>query len=107
MNDKFEVVSGFSVKGISDSTDKITIEGFANTTDKDRVGDVITEEAWVKGGLNNYLKNPILLAYHDHTKPIGEVVDYNVGPKGLHIVAEISKTAGEVYDLAKEGILKE
>lgn len=84
----------------------LVISGYANTTSKDRVGDVILEQAWVNGGMDNYLKNPIVLAYHDPTRPIGEVVDYGVSNKGLHVIAEISKAAGDVYELIKTGILK-
>ena len=106
MTDKLlKFTSGFSVKS-SDSEDSIIIEGYANTTTKDRAGDIILEEAWTKGGLDNYLKNPILLAYHNHPKPIGTVVDYGVNNQGLKVVAEISKAAGEVYDLIKSEILK-
>ena len=106
MTDKLlKFTSGFSVKSV-DGEDSITIEGYANTTTKDRMGDVILEEAWSKGGLDNYLKNPILLAYHNHQKPIGIMVDYGVNNQGLKIVAEISKAAGEVYDLIKSEILK-
>ena len=102
---KFELhCKDFTVKEGSDTT--LIISGFANTTTKDRVGDVILEEAWTKGGLDNYLKNPIVLAYHDPSKPIGEVVDYGVNNKGLHVIAEISKAAGDVYDLIKANVLK-
>jgi HK97 family phage prohead protease len=95
----------FKVKK-AEGSEAIVIEGYANTTDKDRQGDVILSEAWTKGGLDNYLKNPIVLAYHNPEKPIGEVIDYGVNNKGLHVVAEISKTAGDVYTLIREGILK-
>ena len=87
-------------------TGVLSVEGYANTTTKDRMGDIILEEAWAKGGLDNYLKNPIVLAFHDHTKPIGQVVNYGISNKGFHVVAEISKAAGDVYTLIKEGILK-
>jgi len=104
-NHEFELYcKDFNVKEGGD--DVITVSGFANTTTKDRQGDVILEEAWTKGGLDNYLKNPIVLAYHNPEKPIGEVTDYGVNNKGLHVVAEISKAAGDVYTLIKKGVLK-
>jgi len=93
-------------KSISDESDVLKIKGYANTTSKDRTGDIIEESAWLKGGLDNYLKNPIILAYHNHSKPIGTAVDYSVSSKGLEVVAEISSAAGEVYNLIKDGILK-
>ena len=106
MKKRFDIVSNFSLKGLDEESDKLVIEGYANTTSKDRVGDVIMQEAWTKGGMDNYLKNPIVLAYHDHSSPIGEVVDYGISDKGLYVVAEISKAAGNVYQLIKDGILK-
>ena len=105
MNKQFFIDSLFE-KSVSDDGN-IRIKGYANTTDKDRVGDVIVKEAWeTKSALTNYLKNPIILAYHDRNKPIGQMVNYDITDKGLEIEAEISKSAGEIYDLVKEGILK-
>lgn len=106
MDKMLKLTSSFTVKALEDKEDSIIIEGYANTTTKDRVGDVILEEAWTKGGLDNYLKNPIILAYHSHTKPIGSMLDYAINDKGLKIVAEVSKAAGDVYELVKSGILK-
>jgi HK97 family phage prohead protease/HK97 family phage major capsid protein len=106
LNKSFHLDSLISSKSeAEDGT--ITVRGYANTTSKDRVGDVIVKEAWrTESALTNYLKNPIILAYHDRAQPIGQMVDYSVTDKGLEIVAEISKSAGVVYDLVKEGILK-
>lgn len=106
-NKVINITSGFDVvKSSEEEKDVLTIKGYANTTEKDRMGDVILEEAWKKGGISNYLKNPIVLAFHDHKNPIGQVVDYEVNSKGLSVTAEISKAAGRVYDLVKDGILK-
>lgn len=103
INKTFNIVSNFSIK---EKADSLVIEGYANTVDKDRHSDIIVQEAWTKGGLDNYIKNPIILAFHDHTKPIGMMVDYFIDSKGFKIVAEVSKAAGNVYDLIKEGILR-
>jgi HK97 family phage prohead protease/HK97 family phage major capsid protein len=106
LNKNFFTSSNFKIKAISEQEDSLVIEGYANTTEKDRVGDVILQEAWTKGGLDNYMKNPIILAYHDHSQPIGEAIDYSIDAKGLRIVAEISKHAGNIYNLIKDGVLK-
>jgi len=106
MNRKFEINSLFNVVEKEMSGDFLTIKGFANTVSKDRSGDVIVKEAWEKGGMDDYLKNPIVLAFHDYSRPVGTTVDYRVTDKGLEIVAEISKAAGEVYNLIKDGVLK-
>ena len=106
MNKKFEISSLFDVVQKDAKSEVLTIKGYANTVTKDRSGDVIVSEAWQKGGMDDYLKNPIILAFHDYSRPVGTTVDYNVTDKGLEIVAEISTAAGEVYNLIKDGVLK-
>ena len=92
----------------SDTTDEkttsITIEGYASTDDIDRQGDIVPASVWKKG-IQNYLKNPVILAYHDHSEPVGRMVDHRVDSKGLWVKARISSAAGEVFDLVKDGIL--
>jgi len=105
INKKFELISGFSVEKAGES-DELRIVGYANTTTKDRVGDVVAMEAWTKGGIDNYKLNPIILAYHNHSRPIGVAESLSIDEKGLKITARISKAAGEIYQLVQEGILK-
>lgn len=83
----------------------IKITGYASTNDVDRVGDVILAEAWSKGGLDNFKKNPIILFNHNYDKPIGKATSVSVSDKGLGLEATISKAAGEIVDLIKDGIL--
>lgn len=87
---------------------KLTIEGFANTTSKDRMGDVIPSGAWKKpGALDNYKKNPIVLAFHNHSMPVGKCVDLEVRDnQGLYVKCEISSAEEKIYRLIKEGVLK-
>ncbi len=96
--------SSFVTKAADDENSEIFIEGYANTTDIDRSGDTILSTAW-GSGIENYLKNPIILAYHNHSNPIGRTVDYRIDPKGLWIKAKISAAAEEVYKLIKDGVL--
>ena len=57
MRNKFELHSHFT-KAVSDDGDSLRIRGYANTTTKDRMGDVIPMDAWTKSGaLENFLKN--------------------------------------------------
>jgi len=107
MSDKkvLRIDSAFTKSAPMESEDQsIFIEGYANTVDIDRSGDVILETAWAPG-IKNYLKNPIVLAYHDHDDPIGRMVDYKVDAKGLWVRIRISPAAGEVYNLIKDGVL--
>lgn len=88
----------------TESDDSIYIEGYASTVDRDRQGDVIPMKAWNEG-LHNYLKNPIILAYHNHQMPIGKMVEHKVTDQGLWIRAQIPAEVGDVYKLIKKGIL--
>jgi len=87
----------------SDQVDSIYIEGYASTQDEDRSNDVIPASVW-EAGMTNYLKNPVLLAYHDHDDPIGRMVEHKVDAKGLWIKARIS-AAAEIFSLVKDGVV--
>ena len=97
--------SAFSIKKEDSNTDSksVYIEGYASTVDRDRSGDVVSAAAWKKG-LENYLKNPIILAYHDHDDPVGRMVEHRIDSKGLWIKARIS-AAAEIYELVRDKIL--
>ena len=83
----------------------IDIKGSASTNALDRAGDVIEAEAWTKGGLENFKGNPIILFNHNYDKPIGRATGLEVTDSGLEISAKISKAAGDVRDLVKDGVL--
>lgn len=85
--------------------DDLFIAGFASTNNMDRVGDIVETEAWTKGGLENYTNNPIILFNHDYNQPIGRAVGLKTGDNGLELKAKIAKSAGQVGELIKEGIL--
>lgn len=93
-----------SADSADDDEGFILVEGYASTVDKDRHNDVVATTAWKKG-LENYLKNPVILAYHDHTQPCGRMVGHKADSKGLWIKAKISSAAGAVYKLVKDGVL--
>lgn len=82
----------------------ITIEGYASTNDDDRHGDVVPTYVWEKG-LENYLKNPVILAHHKHSQPVGRMLEHKVDSKGLWIKARISAAAGDVFNLVKDGVM--
>ena len=96
-NKNFQLNSLFDVVEKDSKEEVLTIKGYANTVHKDRSGDIIVKEAWEKGGLDDYMKNPIVLAFHDYSRLVGTTVSNHVTEKGLEIVAEISKAAGEVF----------
>src|SRR6056300_936515 len=83
----------------------LDIKGSASTNALDRAGDIIEPEAWVKGGLDNFKNNPVILFNHDYNRPIGRAKDVSVTENGLELTARISKSAGEIRDLIKDGVL--
>lgn len=96
-----------TLKAFDENEDgSVLVRGMASTSDFDRAGDQITPEAWAKGGLNNFEKNPIILFNHDYNKPIGRATKLKVTENGLEMEAKISKSAPDhVAQLVKEGIL--
>ena len=104
MNKIFNLTSNF--KALDENEDgSINIKGYASTNDQDRAGDVIHPAAWAKGGIGNYENNPIILFNHDYHNPIGKTTELGVDERGLKIKGKISKSAGKINDLVKEGVL--
>jgi HK97 family phage prohead protease/HK97 family phage major capsid protein len=100
----FNLTSTF--KALDEDDGGVHICGMASTHDEDRANDVIMAEAWTKGGLRNFEKNPIILFNHDYNKPIGRATGLKVTENGLELKAKISKSAPDhVAQLVKEGIL--
>jgi len=104
MNKIFNLTSTFKSHATEDGS--VIIRGMASTADIDRAGDSISAEAWNKGGLTNFEKNPIILFNHDYDRPIGRATGLRVTENGLELEAKISKSApANVCELVKEGIL--
>ena len=104
MNKIFNLTSTFKTHAEDDGS--VMIRGMASTADFDRAGDSISAEAWQKGGLKNFEKNPIILFNHDYDKPIGRATGLKSGPDGLELECKISKAApANVAQLVKDGVL--
>ena len=104
MNKIFNLTSTFKSHEADDGS--VMIRGMAGTVDFDRAGDSISAEAWQKGGLSNFEKNPIILFNHDYDKPIGRATGLRAGDNGLELEAKISKAApANVAQLVKDGVL--
>ena len=104
MNKIFNLTSTFKTHEQDDGS--VMIRGMASTADFDRAGDSISAEAWQKGGLKNFEKNPIILFNHDYDKPIGRATGLKSGPNGLELECKISKSApANVAELVKDGVL--
>jgi len=87
--------------------DELYIEGMASTSTMDRIGDIIASDAWTKaGGLDNFLKNPVILFNHNYNKPIGKAASIEATDQGLRLRAKIADSAEEnIKGLIKEGVL--
>ena len=109
MDKIFHVYSPLTVEKSAKSKKKgLKIAGYANTTDKDRAGDIVTAQAWAKG-VDYYRKNPVLLYQHDHSKPIGRVEKISVDRKGIFVEAYVSDAAEKLHGvqtLIEDGALK-
>ena len=108
MNKTLYLNSAFETKAFKKGSKGLKIAGYANTTVKDRAGDVVTAQAWAKG-VDNYRKNPVLLYQHKHDCPIGRVENIIVDKKGIHVEASVSEAAEKthgVQTLIKDGALK-
>ena len=100
--------SAFETKSYKKGSKSLKIAGYANTTAKDRAGDIVTAEAWAKG-VENYRRNPVLLYQHKHENPIGKVDKITVDKKGIFVEAAVSEAAEKnhgVQTLIKDGALK-
>jgi HK97 family phage prohead protease len=102
-NKIFSLTTTFKAVNNDDGT--LTIRGMASTPDIDRVGDSISSDAWEKGGLDNFKKNPIILFNHNYDEPIGRATELSVTPNGLEMVANISSSASKFVGLIKDGVL--
>lgn len=97
-----------AIKAQNSEDNSLVIAGYANTSDRDRMGDIVKPEAWAKG-IDNFRLNPILLLQHDHDKPIGKVTSVVVDKKGLFVEAVLSSAAESNYGvntLIRDGVLK-
>ena len=100
--------SSFDTKSFKKGSKSLNIAGYANTTAKDRTGDIVTAQAWAKG-VDNYRRNPVLLYQHKHDAPIGRVDKITVDKKGIFVEAAVSEAAEKnhgIQTLIKDGALK-
>ena len=102
MNKILSLTSTFKASQSEDGA--LKIRGMASTNSTDRAGDVIRADAWTKGGMQNFLKNPIILFNHNYDTPIGKATALKATDQGLEMEAVISK-ASSVYGLVKDGVL--
>lgn len=111
MNNKniFMVVKDFTTD-LNTEKEVITIKGFANryiddsgNMVVDRSGDVVLPSSY---NLTNYMKNPILLAYHNSSNPVGKIGGISLSQDGLEIIAEVHKILNpSVYYAVENQIL--
>lgn len=97
----------FSIKSIAEgdgSIESIFIEGYASTNAVDRSGDLVPVMVW-ENGMQNYLKNPVILAFHNHSMPVGRMVEHRIDSGGLWIKARVSPTDETIYEKVKDKVI--
>lgn len=94
----------FKVLSVKDASQECIVEGYANTKDKDRVGDVVLPSAF-EASLPTYLKNPVLLENHNWDRIAGVTKTAEVTDNGLFIRARISDTRMDLKTQIREGCL--
>lgn len=107
-NKTFYLNSSFEAKAISKASKALKIAGYANTTSKDRAGDIVTAEAWAKG-VENFRRNPVMLYQHKHDCPIGRFDKITVDKTGIYVEGSVSEAAEKnygIHTLIKDGALK-
>lgn len=83
--------------------DAVYIEGYASTPAVDRYREIVAVDAFEKG-IENYLKNPIILFAHDDKQPIGLAVSVSIEDGGLHVRCAIVDEQKKA--LIKAGVLR-
>lgn len=95
-----------TIKSIeANESGELVIKGNASTPSTDRARDVILLDAWAKGGIDNYRKNPILLFNHNYDEPIGKVTEMNLTDRGLEVEGVVFE-GSKAFPLIKNGVLK-
>lgn len=97
----------WDVTKVKSAEGAIFIEGYANTNDKDRVGDVVLPSAF-KASLPTYMENPVLLYQHNWDMVLGNIVAADVTDKGLYVKGKLSnaKDVEDVKTKILEGALR-
>lgn len=94
-----------------DEDDQRKFAGYANTFDNlDRAGDITMRGAFLKSLQKHLVKGtkPVMLAHHDHSRPIGVWEVMVEDEKGLYVEGRLTKgvrDADEAYALLKDGAL--
>lgn len=98
----FTITKQFVTK---DAAADCIIEGYANTSSKDRVGDVVLPEAFAST-LATYMTNPVMLENHDWDKPAGCILESKIDDKGLWVRAKVSAARPDLQVMVREGTLR-
>ncbi len=80
------------------------VEGYAATSDFDMQEDIITEDA-IRTSARDLLENSTVLHNHNPDEAIGRVLTSEARSAGLFLKILISKTAGEIWQQVREGVL--
>lgn len=94
--------------------DKRIVRGWASTTDRDEVGDIVESTFWRKA-MPAFMKSfPNLYYNHERwggAQPIGKVIEYEISDKGLYTWSQVTETEGKgggknTLMLVHDGVIK-
>mgnify|MGYP002141874976 CR=1 FL=1 len=77
----------------------------ASTPRIDRYRSIITTDA-IRNWMSNYLKNPVILLWHNSDKPIWTMTDHKVDNSWLHITAKLVRNVDSVFENIRDWITK-
>jgi HK97 family phage prohead protease len=91
-------------KAYEDEEGLWVVEGYAATTDFDLQDDIISEEA-IKASARDLIENSTVLHNHNTDDAIGRVLASRARKDGLFLKIMVSKTAPEIWQQIREGVL--
>lgn len=83
----------------------IIIEWMASTPEIDRYNSIITPDS-IRNGMENYLKIPVILLWHNSNKPIGSMIDHRADNLGLYIQAKLTQDIDNIFQSIRDGVTK-
>lgn len=107
----FDAKSMAQTVTVDEATGDLYIEGYASDFDPDRQSEAFAPDSF-RRGLKSYMdSNPILLYHHKNDHALGQVVEADLTPAGLHVKARvdapaIGSWAEDVFNKIKKGTIK-
>ena len=83
----------------------IIIKGKASTPKLDRYRSIITTDA-IRNWMWNYVKNPVVLLWHNPDKPIWTTIEHSVDNTWLNVTVKLVRNTDNVFENIRDWITK-